>query len=44
MMPVFIQAKVSLDRTDDFLRNVRDLYFSGRLFDILPCLTDGVIG
>src|ERR1700733_668305 len=38
MMPVFIQAKVSLDRTDDFLRNVRDLYFPGCLFDILHFL------
>jgi hypothetical protein len=44
MMPGFIQAKVSLDRTDDFLRNVRNSYYSGRLFDLLPCLTDRVVG
>ena len=35
-MPGFIQAKVSLDRTDDFLHNVREFYYSGRLSDVLP--------
>ena len=44
MMPVFIQAKVSIDRVDDFLRNVSGYYFSCRLFDILPSPSDRVVG
>jgi hypothetical protein len=35
MIPMFTQAKVSLDRVDDFLRNVGDYYFPDSLFNIL---------
>jgi hypothetical protein len=44
MLPLFIQAKVSLDRADDFLRNVSDYYFSSHLFDRIPCPPDRVVG
>ena len=44
MMPVFIQAKVSIDRIDDFLHNVSGYYLSCRLTDILPCPIDRVVG
>lgn len=44
MLPMFIQAKVSLDRVDDFLRNVSGYYLPSRLFDNLPCSPDRVVG
>jgi hypothetical protein len=43
MIPVFIQAKVSLDRVDDFLHNVSGSDpFPGRVFDF--CFLDGAVG
>ena len=36
IIPTLIQAKVSLDRTDGFLHNVRDNYLHGRRVDIPP--------
>ena len=35
-IPTLTQAKVSLDRTDDFLHNVRDNHFHGHRVDIPP--------
>jgi len=36
MIPPLLQAKVSLDRADDFLHNVRDNCLYGRRVDIPP--------
>lgn len=41
---MFIQAKVSLDRVDDFFHNVSAYYFSGNDVDLTFCLLDRAVG
>ena len=39
MIPMFIQAKVSLDRVDDFLHNVSAYYFSSNDVYLTFCIS-----
>lgn len=44
MIPMFLQAKVSLDRVDDFLHNVNAYYFSDHGVYLTFCLIDRAVG